>query len=162
VKDPKAPKDPVFAERIQMVLDLRGWSLNKLGDQAGIGSGPMSRLRQRGPADATVATLAKVADAAGVELRWLALGAGPMLASNPVPVDAESRRALAARLAEEADVPEAVIREALRHPIQPDEKDRPVLWWADRLRLAALEHLGLANPLSAPAASGKRPKKRST
>jgi transcriptional regulator with XRE-family HTH domain len=73
----EGPKDPAFARRIEMILDRRGWSLNQLGEAAGIGSGPISKLRQRGPA-ARATTLAKVARAAGVELRWLATGEGAM------------------------------------------------------------------------------------
>ena len=72
-----------LGERVEHVCKLRGWSLNKLGEEAGLASGVMSRLARR---EASVAgapdTLAKVADAAGVNVLWLMLGRGPV---EPVP-----------------------------------------------------------------------------
>lgn len=68
-----------LGERVEHICQLRGWSLNKLGEEAGLASGVMSRLARR---EATVAgapdTLAKVADAGGVNVLWLMLGRGPV------------------------------------------------------------------------------------
>ena len=68
-----------LGERIEYICQLRGWSLNKLGDEAGIASGPMSKLSRR---EETVAaspeTLARIADAAAVSVLWLMLGRGPV------------------------------------------------------------------------------------
>jgi len=68
-----------LGERVEHVCGLRGWSLNKLGEEAGLASGVMSRLARR---EATVAgapdTLARVADAGGVNVLWLMLGRGPI------------------------------------------------------------------------------------
>ncbi|MFT3767402.1 MAG: helix-turn-helix transcriptional regulator [Minicystis sp.] len=68
-----------LGKRVDHVCQLRGWSLNKLGEEAGLASGVMSRLARR---EATVAgapdTLAKVADAGGVNVLWLMLGRGPV------------------------------------------------------------------------------------
>jgi len=68
-----------LGERVEHVCALRGWSLNHLGEEAGLASGVVSRLARR---SATVAgapdTLARVADAAGVNIVWLMLGRGPI------------------------------------------------------------------------------------
>jgi transcriptional regulator with XRE-family HTH domain len=76
------PKDwttTSLGERVEHVCKLRGWSLNKLGEEAGLASGVMSRLARR---EATTAgapdTLARVADAGGVNVLWLMLGRGPV------------------------------------------------------------------------------------
>jgi transcriptional regulator with XRE-family HTH domain len=68
-----------LGERITHICELRGWSLNKLGDEAGIASGPMSRLSRRTEVVAAAPdTLARIADAAGVSALWLMLGRGPV------------------------------------------------------------------------------------
>ncbi len=79
---PPSPRDwttSSLGERVEHVCALRGWSLNKLGEEASLASGVVSRLARR---EATVAgapdTLARVADAAGVNVLWLMLGRGPV------------------------------------------------------------------------------------
>lgn len=68
-----------LGERIDHICQLRGWSLNKLGEEAGIASGPMSRLSRRTEVvAASPDTLARIADAAGVSVLWLMLGRGPV------------------------------------------------------------------------------------
>jgi len=68
-----------LGERIKHVADMRGVSLNKLGALAGIASGPMSRLsRKDEQIAASPETLVKLADAAAVNLTWLANGVGPI------------------------------------------------------------------------------------
>jgi len=68
-----------LGERVEHVCRLRGWSLNKLGEEAGLASGVMSRLARRSASVAGAPdTLARVADAAGVNVLWLMLGRGPV------------------------------------------------------------------------------------
>lgn len=68
-----------LGERIHHVCELRGWTLNKLGEEAGIASGPMSKLsRHPEVTGATPETLARIADASGVSVLWLMLGRGPV------------------------------------------------------------------------------------
>jgi len=68
-----------LGERVEYVCALRGWSLNKLGEEAGLGTGVMSRLARRSAITAGAPdTLARVADAAGVNVLWLMLGRGPI------------------------------------------------------------------------------------
>ena len=68
-----------LGERVDHVCRLRGWSLKKLGEEAGFDSGVMSRLAAR---TATIAgapdTLARLAKAARVNVLWLMLGEGPV------------------------------------------------------------------------------------
>jgi transcriptional regulator with XRE-family HTH domain len=68
-----------LGERIDHICSLRGLSLNRLGEAAGIASGPMSRLSRReenmaGSPD----TLTRIADAGGVNVAWLLAGRGPV------------------------------------------------------------------------------------
>ena len=68
-----------LGERVEHVCKLRGWSLNKLGEEAGLASGVMSRLARRSASRAGAPdTLARVADAGGVNVLWLMLGRGPV------------------------------------------------------------------------------------
>jgi transcriptional regulator with XRE-family HTH domain len=68
-----------LGERIEHVCALRGWSLNKLGEEAGIASGVMSRLARRTASRAGAPdTLARLADAANINPLWLMLGRGPI------------------------------------------------------------------------------------
>lgn len=68
-----------LGERIAHACKLRGWSLNKLGEVAGIASGPVSRLSRRQETTAgSPETLIKLADAAGVNAEWMIYGRGPI------------------------------------------------------------------------------------
>lgn len=68
-----------LGERIEHICALRGWSLNKLGEEAGIASGPMSRLsRHTEVMGSSPDTLSRIADAASVSVLWLMLGRGPV------------------------------------------------------------------------------------
>jgi transcriptional regulator with XRE-family HTH domain len=68
-----------LGERVAYICELRGWSLNKLGEEAGIASGPMSRLSRRTEVvAASPETLVRIADAAGVSVLWLMFGRGPV------------------------------------------------------------------------------------
>ena len=68
-----------LGERIEHICNLRGWSLNKLGEEAGIASGPMSRLSRRTEVTAASPdTILRIADAAGVSALWLMIGRGPV------------------------------------------------------------------------------------
>jgi transcriptional regulator with XRE-family HTH domain len=68
-----------LGERIEHVCALRGWSLNRFGEEAGFASGVMSRLARRtAPRAGAPDTLARLADAAGVNVLWLMLGRGPI------------------------------------------------------------------------------------
>lgn len=76
---PRDWKGSSLGQRVDHICVLRGWSLKRLGDEAGYDSGVMSRLAQR---TATIAgapeTLARVAKAGGVNIAWLLLGEGPV------------------------------------------------------------------------------------
>jgi len=73
-----------LGERVEYVCALRGWSLNKLGETAGLASGVMSRLARRDKNTAGAPdTLMRVADAAHVSVLWLMLGRGPIEAVEP-------------------------------------------------------------------------------
>jgi hypothetical protein len=68
-----------LGERISHICELREWTLNRLGEEAGIASGPMSRLsRHTEVVGASPDTLARIADAACVSVVWLMLGRGPV------------------------------------------------------------------------------------
>ena len=68
-----------LGERVAYVCELRGWSLNKLGEEAGIASGPMSRLSRRTEVTAgSPDTLKRIADAGVVSVMWLMFGRGPV------------------------------------------------------------------------------------
>ena len=69
-----------FGERIDYICALKGWTLTKLGEEAGIASGPMSRLHNKTAtiAEATPESLVKLAEAGGVSILWLMLGRGPV------------------------------------------------------------------------------------
>lgn len=134
---PTPPRDATFAARIDALLKLRKLSLNQLGERAGIGGGPMSRLRTRGPLGATMETMLKVADAAGVHVRWLADGTGPM-EKDAIFASGNERRRAASVLAEEAGVAKEAIETVLNAPIQPEDERRSTLWWADKMRYTAI------------------------
>ncbi len=73
-----------LGERVEYICALRGWSLNKLGEAAGLASGVMSRLARRDKNTAGAPdTLMRVADAAHVSVLWLMLGRGPIEVVEP-------------------------------------------------------------------------------
>jgi transcriptional regulator with XRE-family HTH domain len=75
-----------LGERVEHVCAIRGWSLNRLGEEAGLASGVISRLARREANTAGAPdTLARVADAAGVNVVWLMLGRGPVEGAEPGP-----------------------------------------------------------------------------
>lgn len=66
-----------LGERIEHICSIRGWSRTKLGEEAGIASGPMSRLSRREETTAgSPDTLIRLADAGSVNLAWLMAGRG--------------------------------------------------------------------------------------
>jgi transcriptional regulator with XRE-family HTH domain len=68
-----------LGERIEHICSLRGWTLNKLGEESGIASGPISRLsRRKETTAASPDTLIRIADAANVNAIWLIAGRGPV------------------------------------------------------------------------------------
>ncbi|MFT3770148.1 MAG: helix-turn-helix transcriptional regulator [Minicystis sp.] len=81
-KPPTTKRDWMMSslgERIAHICELRGWSLNKLGEEAGIASGPMSRMSRRTEVTAgSPDTLKRIADAGGVSVLWLMFGRGPV------------------------------------------------------------------------------------
>jgi transcriptional regulator with XRE-family HTH domain len=78
-RSPRSWSQSSFGERIDFICRLRGWSLNKLGEEAGIASGPMSRLsRITEHVASSPDTIQRIADAADVNVEWLMLGRGPV------------------------------------------------------------------------------------
>jgi transcriptional regulator with XRE-family HTH domain len=76
---PKDWKQSSLGQRVDHICVLRGWSLKKLGEEAGYDSGVMSRLAARTAATAGAPeTLGRVAKAAKVNVLWLMLGEGPV------------------------------------------------------------------------------------
>jgi transcriptional regulator with XRE-family HTH domain len=73
-----------LGERIAHVIALRNWNVNKLGEVAGLSQGLISRLARRPEHTAgTPETLARIADAAKVNVLWLMLGRGPIERIEP-------------------------------------------------------------------------------
>jgi transcriptional regulator with XRE-family HTH domain len=66
-------------KRIDEVRAERGWTIAELAKRSGVDSGNLSRLRlgDRRAERISVAHAFALADALGVETRWLFLGAGP-------------------------------------------------------------------------------------
>lgn len=93
-------------------------SLNKLGERAGIASGPMSRLsRHTGEVAGSLDTIKKLTDAWGVRMAWLAYGRGGPLEDAPADtLDAPPGTApeviAAVRWARAAGYPETVVQRA--------------------------------------------------
>ena len=101
-----------LGERIEHICHLRGWSLNRLGEEAGIASGPMSRLSRRTEVTAaTPDTILRIADAAGVSALWLMIGRGS--------VEGEAQRRGALRT--HPDWPTALAEAKKRQRGIPDE-----------------------------------------
>jgi transcriptional regulator with XRE-family HTH domain len=68
-----------LGERVEYICKLRDWSMNQLGEAAGLATGVTSRLSRRTSFTAgSPETLARVADAARVNIPWLMLGRGPV------------------------------------------------------------------------------------
>lgn len=83
-----------FARRFDDALDARGWSLNKLRVTLRVSSGYVNRLRTRGAQQIAPDTMFAIADALGVEARWLFTGTGSRDGRTPeahaAPVDARA------------------------------------------------------------------------
>lgn len=85
-------------KRIDAVCAELGWSLSELSRRSGVDSGNITRLRlgDRQAERTGVAQAFALADALGVELRWLFLGEGPRTALNSGTVAEAQRLVLAA------------------------------------------------------------------
>jgi transcriptional regulator with XRE-family HTH domain len=100
-----------LGERIKYTCQLRGISLNELGEAAGMSSGPLSRYSRNAERIAgSPEHLAKVAEAGRVSVLWLIFGRGP------VEVDPIVAQPWASR----PEWPE-VLDKALRRQVIPDE-----------------------------------------
>jgi transcriptional regulator with XRE-family HTH domain len=76
---PRSWSKSSLGERIEHICKLRGWSLRRLAEEAGMASGPMSRLSRRPEhIAASPETLIRIADAARVQPMWLIAGQGPV------------------------------------------------------------------------------------
>jgi hypothetical protein len=72
--------------RIDHVCRLRGWSLQRYGQEAGFASGFMSRLADHTElTGSSPATLRRLATAARVNIMWLMFGEGPVEPVAAVP-----------------------------------------------------------------------------
>jgi hypothetical protein len=72
--------------RIDHVCRLRGWSLQRYGQEAGFASGVMSRLAAHtGRTGSSPDTLRRLADAGRVNIIWLMFGEGPVEPVAAVP-----------------------------------------------------------------------------
>jgi transcriptional regulator with XRE-family HTH domain len=128
-----------LGERVRWLAKRDGISLTKLGKRAGLLSGAMSRLaNDTGPVARSPATLAALADAAGVPLEWLALGRGqPTRASTSVVAGPYPHRAEAARIAIDGGISEEAVQAVLDEDPRLSE-DPSVLWWLHQIEGRAL------------------------
>jgi transcriptional regulator with XRE-family HTH domain len=71
--------------RIDEVRAERGWTISEVSKRSGVDSGNLSRLRlgDRQAGRISVAHAFAIADALGVEARWLFLGSGPKVGMTP-------------------------------------------------------------------------------
>lgn len=70
------PPQNAFATRLDEALATRGMSLNQLAKAIHIGAGTASKVRSRGALRISPALLFAIADAVGVDARWLFTGEG--------------------------------------------------------------------------------------
>jgi transcriptional regulator with XRE-family HTH domain len=130
-----------LGKRIVYARKRKGWSQNKLEEEAGLSLGMVSRAEhdRRAP---TTETVGKLATALGVRVEWLLSGTPPMEPEEPSVDDPIPNRGRAARLAHEDGVPRAAIESVLGEKPGPEALTRSVLWWADRMRLRHIEMMG--------------------
>ena len=70
-----------FADRMAKILDIFNGNVSELARQAGIAP-PSAQRWIDGESDPKMSNLLRLADAANVNLLWLATGQGPMFASG--------------------------------------------------------------------------------
>ena len=129
-----------FADRMAKILDIFNGNVSELARQAGIAP-PSAQRWIDGESDPKMSNLLRLADAANVNLLWLATGQGPMFASGAsrlnehqasynVSEQDEGRRLLQQRLAETKNtlnnIRKAERGEPAREGCAFDVKGRPV------------------------------------
>jgi transcriptional regulator with XRE-family HTH domain len=155
-----------LADRLRWILangvNARGkrWTQRSLSLAAGLSQSHVGLLI-RGDLGSQVSmeTIAKLAQAAGVDLTWLATGAGTPTRAPGDPVPA---RAAAAHLAREAGVSELAIAAVMVEDVPLERASMPVLWWANRMQTRALEMIGQREPTPAAVSEIKRTSRRTS
>lgn len=142
-------------ERLQWVINNRAptgphgrRSARALSVRAGLSGSHLgvmqTRLKRDPSSGADYETLRAIATAASVRVEWLADGEDPrdVVSAEPHPA-----RALAARLCREAGIYDGAITSVLQETVTEAERQRPTIWWIDRIRFVEREILaGLRGP----------------
>jgi transcriptional regulator with XRE-family HTH domain len=122
-----------LGERVKHMGELRGVTLNKLGEKAGIKSGPMSRLSRMGVRTGGYpATLQRLAFAWEIDLDWLVDGRGTPEKPRPVKDERSPNRARAIEIARAGGMAPEVIDRIAREAVDYAQ-DPPILWWLKRM-----------------------------
>jgi hypothetical protein len=124
-----------LGERIHHMCTVRETTLNKLGEKAGIKSGPMSRLgRKTVRVAGAPETLQRLAHAWDFDLDWLVDGRGNPEKLRAASADRYPNRAAAIEIARMGGMPSAVLDRASAEVLDLYQ-DAPILWWIRRLIL---------------------------
>ena len=75
--------DTGFSERMTEIVEKEGVSINSFAQKLGVSPPTISRW-MKGEADPTRSNLIKLAEQTGINIEWLAIGAGPKYWQNPI------------------------------------------------------------------------------
>lgn len=75
--------DTGFSERMTEIIEKEGVSINSFAQKLGVSPPTISRW-MKGEADPTRSNLIKLAEQTGINIEWLAIGAGPKYWQNPI------------------------------------------------------------------------------
>lgn len=75
--------DTGFSERMTKIIEKEGVSINSFAQKLGVSPPTISRW-MKGEADPTRSNLIKLAEQTGINIEWLAIGAGPKYWQNPI------------------------------------------------------------------------------
>ena len=131
-----------LAERLTWVVDHTGpdgwpWTRRGLSAAAGLSQSHIGQILRGTVTGQAVSreTISGIARATGVNPTWLWCGDGDPLEN----VDPFPARALAARLAREADVSEQAVEAVISEPLTPEREAWPTLRSANKMQLRDVE-----------------------
>ncbi|EIJ68318.1 LexA family transcriptional regulator [Pasteurella bettyae] len=75
--------DTGFSERMTKIIEKEGVSINSFAQKLGVSPPTISRW-MKGEADPTRSNLIKLAEQTGINIEWLAIGAGPKYWQHPI------------------------------------------------------------------------------